>query len=200
MVRKRKRLFILILAILVLTISLFVIIDSIYQNHDRKILNRYHQVIIGMHESEVIGLLGSPRMKARIRTSEMGDEMLNWNITSEMIEEITKKHNWLLKYSYWIPSARFSWRNIDLHSRFGLDVYINEDDNNVVLFLTTYNPSLNGPTRRRTTRTGVSSMSGQACSNPRSNCPASSGTSSQDMSCPVPEVYWLDGILTATRV
>lgn len=156
MVRKRKRLLVIILAILAIFVSLFIIIPSIYRSHDLKLLNRYHQVKIGLHESEVLGLLGSPRNKARIRASELGEEMLAWNITSEMIEEIKKKHLWLLKYSYWMPSPRLSWRFIDLHTGFGLDIYLAEEDNTVVLVRRLYNPSLDGLTRRRTTRTDES--------------------------------------------
>jgi len=121
MLRPRKKLFFFIFfVILVLVILIFALYPSIYRNHIRKVLDTYDQVRIGMLESEVIRLLGRPRAQGRIRTSELGQEILTWYITIEMINEIKNKYIWLLKYSYWIPGV-------------GIDVYISEEDNTVVL-------------------------------------------------------------------
>jgi hypothetical protein len=131
MLETRRRLISLVpLIIVVLIILIFTFYPSIRRNHVRKVLDKYEQVRIGMQESGVIRLLGRPRVKTSVKTAELGEEILAWDITIEMMDELKTKHTWLLVYSYWIGDPPLSK---GIGTRIGLDVYIDKEDSTVVL-------------------------------------------------------------------
>lgn len=127
---RRKPIVLVLFIITVLIILLFALYPPVRRDHIRKVLNRYDQVRVGMQESEVVRLLGRPRLKTCVKTAELGQEILAWDVTIEMINELRSKYIWLIRYSYWITDPPLR-RGIGM--RVGLDVFINEKDSTIVL-------------------------------------------------------------------